>query len=108
MRRFLACSLLAVGLSACAVSAPARGIYYVPPDLPQVCSQHCGTMGMALGEVVLVGNAAGCVCHLTGAAETAGAAGGTAAAVTAVHLAAEEEAAAAQQQNQTQMSTPRH
>ena len=31
-------------------------------DGAQVCANHCGTMGLALGSVVLVANKMGCVC----------------------------------------------
>lgn len=72
--------VLALG---CATTAPAVSKYVkLRPETRSECAARCGEMGMRLGAVVLIQDAAGCVCEpqdaSSSAAGAAAVAGGTA------------------------------
>jgi hypothetical protein len=101
--RIVVAVTVALGLGACRVQEPVAPSLEVPRDGAQVCANHCATMGLALGSVVLVSNKMGCVCVPPPApASPPPVVVGGAGAVSALAFIADEEAAAQQQQQQSQ------
>ena len=97
---------VALGLGACHVQEPVAPSLDVPRDGAQVCARHCGTMGLALGSVVLVASKMGCVCvPPPGPGQSVV---GGAGAVSALAFIADEEAAAQQQQQSQQRRANQH
>ncbi len=79
----------------------------VRPETGPECVSYCGQLGMRLGAVVLIRNAAGCVCQPRDDAAPASSApraeaGGSAVAGGAYVVALEEEARRQQQRQQQQ------
>jgi hypothetical protein len=89
-----------ISLCGCAVQSAAN--FIVKPRLKQECVQHCTTLGMELGAVVLMMNHAGCVCSpKRGQQELAEAGGATlSGSMTIAAIQAAAAATAAQQQQQ--------
>lgn len=101
--RIVVAAVLALGIGACRVQEPVAPSMEVPRDGAQVCAAHCGTMGLALGSVVLVANKMGCVCvPPAGPGPTAAVDG--AGAVSALAFIADEEEEEAQRQQQQHAS----
>ena len=101
--RIVVAVTVALGLGACRVQEPVAPSLEVPSDGAQVCANHCATMGLALGSVVLVANKMGCVCVPPPGPGQSGpgqSVVGGAGAVSALAFIADEEAAAQQQQQQ--------
>lgn len=99
-RQTIAMLMTAVSLGGCAVQSAAN--FSVKPRLKQECVQHCTTLGMELGAVVLMMNHAGCVCTPKRSPQELAEAGGATLAgnVTIAATQAAAAAAAAQQQQQ--------
>jgi hypothetical protein len=105
--RIVVALTVALGLGACRVQEPVAPSLEVPRDGAQVCANHCATMGLALGSVVLVANKMGCVCVPQAGPGQSSAVDG-AGAVSALAFIADEEAAAQQQQQQSQQRANQH
>jgi hypothetical protein len=94
MRRIIGICL-SLGLAACVTAPPTR--FDVPKERVSECAHICTGLDMQLGAVVVIANAAGCVCepvhHQAGA--TAMRAGATAGAAMAIQM-----------QNQSQPTQP--
>jgi hypothetical protein len=94
IRRMLEVCLLG-GLAACVTAPPTR--FDVPKERASECAHICTNLDMQLGAVVVIANAAGCVCepvHREGGATTRRG-GATAGAAMAIEM-----------QNQSQPSQP--
>lgn len=87
---------IAMSLGGCAVQSAAR--YKVKPSLRQECVEHCSTLGMELGAVVLMMDHAGCVCSPKTAQKEIAEAGGATLGGNVTIAAVQAAAAAAQQQ----------
>ena len=105
--RIVVAVTVALALGACRVQEPVAPSLEVPRDGAQVCANHCATMGLALGSVVLVANKMGCVCVPQAGPGQSSAVDG-AGAVSALAFIADEEAAAQQQQQQSQQRANQH
>lgn len=105
--RIVVAVTVALGLGACRVQEPVAPSLEVPRDGAQVCANHCGTMGLALGSVVLVANKMGCVCVPPPGPGQSSAVDG-AGAVSALAFIADEEEAAQQQQQSQQRRANQH
>jgi hypothetical protein len=103
--RVTVAALLVVPLltAGCATTPAVEAGVKVRPETRPECAAHCETLGMRLGAIVLIRNAAGCVCELREAPPAPGAGapadaprastipgGSAAAAAAAVSIAAEE------------------
>ena len=100
--------LTAFSLGGCAVQSAAT--FKVKPILKQECVDHCTTLGMELGAVVLMMEHAGCVCcpkkSQKEIAEAGGATLGGNVTIAATQAAA--AAAAAEQEKQRQQQQQQH
>jgi len=100
--------LTAFSLCGCAVQSAAT--FKVKPILKQECVDHCTTLGMELGAVVLMMEHAGCVCcpkkSQKEIAEAGGATLGGNVTIAATQAAA--AAAAAEQEKQRQQQQQQH
>ena len=100
--------LTAFSLCGCAVQSAAT--FKVKPILKQECVDHCTTLGMELGAVVLMMEHAGCVCcpkrSQREIAEAGGATLGGNVTIAATQAAA--AAAAAEQEKQRQQQQQQH
>ena len=105
MASHLALALL-LGLAlGCTTARPVGTARSLPKDTPQVCAQHCDSIGMRLAAVVIIANSEGCVCEPKDATPAAPRAGAAAAGITPILAAAAAAAAQQQQQQQRQGSS---
>jgi lipid-binding SYLF domain-containing protein len=93
-------------LGGCAVQSAAT--YKVKPSLRQECVEHCTTLGMELGAVVLMMDHAGCVCSPKRSQKEIAEAGGATLGGNVTIAAVQAAAAAAQQQQVRQQQQLQH
>ena len=93
-------ALLLVSGFACTTKRAVGPTLSVPKDTPEVCTQHCDSMGMRLAAVVLIANSEGCVCEPRDASPATPRAGAAAAGITPILAAASAAAVHRQQQEE--------
>ncbi len=100
----LCCLAFASSLMACAVQSAATK--EVRPIIRQECENHCKTLDMELGAVVLMMEHAGCVCSPRAQRPVASQSGGASLAGNVTIAAVEAAAAAAANQHRQQQQQP--
>jgi lipid-binding SYLF domain-containing protein len=104
--------ILVTAFSLCGCAVQSAATFKVKPILKQECVDHCTTLGMELGAVVLMMEHAGCVCcpkkTQKEVAEAGGATLGGNITIAATQAAAAAAAAQQQQEQQRQRQQQQH